>query len=102
MRKASLGTLFMLVGISVVASNSYALDLSLNDAVDRIVAESQDLKKADANIKKAEAALDSVNANRWMKIDGTATYMNLVNVANPGESYAVDLPPELGGCNQSA
>lgn len=97
MRKASLGTLFMLVGISVVASNSYALDLSLNDAVDRIVAESQDLKKADANIKKAEAALDSVNANRWMKIDGTATYMNLVNVANPGESYAVDLPPELGG-----
>ena len=81
----------------LVSNTSYAMDLSLNDAVDMILDESQDLKKADANIKQAEAQLDAVNANRWFKIDGTATYMNLIDVKNPTKSYSVDIPPELGG-----
>ncbi len=83
--------------VSAAASNAYAMDLSLKDAVDMIVAESQDLKKAEANVKKAEASLDAVNANRWFKIEGNATYMNLVNVENPTQSYQVSLPPEIGG-----
>lgn len=81
----------------VATSNAYAMDLSLNDAVDMILAESQDLKKADANLKQAEASLDAANANRWFKLEGTATYMNLVDVKNPTKSYSVDIPPELGG-----
>ncbi len=97
MPKFGLLSLLSCMTAFVLTPNAYALDLTLNQAVEKIVAESQDLKKADANIKKAEATLDATNANRWFKVDGTATYMNLVNVANPGASYGIDLPPELGG-----
>ena len=76
---------------------SVALDLSLADAVNMIVTESHDLKKAEANLKKAEASLDAANANRWFKLDGSVSYMNMVNVENPSESKKIDLPPALGG-----
>ncbi|MDE6571554.1 MAG: TolC family protein [Alphaproteobacteria bacterium] len=79
------------------APGAYALDLSLNDAIEKIVAESQDMKKADANLKKAQAQLTAANANRWFKIDGSATYMNMVNVENPSKSTGIDLPPAFGG-----
>lgn len=92
-----IGIAALLLGVTSVTSNAYAMDLSLNDAVDMIVAESQDLKKADANVKKAEASLDVANSNRWFKVEGSATYMNLVNVENPMNSYQVSIPPELGG-----
>mgnify|MGYP001054733960 CR=1 FL=1 len=82
---------------SVFSAGASAMDLSLNAAVEKIVAESQDVKKADANIKKAQAQLDAANANRWFKVDGTATYMNMVNVENPSKSNGVDLPPAFGG-----
>ena len=36
---------------SIVAANANAMDLSLDAAVDKILTESQDLKKADANVK---------------------------------------------------
>ncbi len=75
----------------------FAMDLSLNDAVQKILAESNDLKKADANLKKAQASLDVANSSRWFSIEGTATYMNLVNVEKPFDSYNVKLPPEIGG-----
>lgn len=77
--------------------DGFAMDLSLNDAVQKIVAESHDLKKADANVKKAQASLDAVNANRWFNIEGSASYMNLINVEKPFDSFNVKLPPELGG-----
>lgn len=74
-----------------------AMDLSLDKTIEMIVAESQDLKKADANVKKAQAQLDATNANRWFKLDGTVTYMNMVNVENPSKSNVIDLPPAFGG-----
>lgn len=85
------------IAAALCAMPAYAMDLSLNDTVDMIVAESQDLKKADANIKKARAQLDAVNANRWFKIDGNVSYMNIVNVEHPSTSKSVELPPQLGG-----
>ena len=84
-------------GVIVGTTNANAMDLSLSTAVDKIVTESQDLKKADANVKKAQASLDAANANRWFTVDGTVTYMNLINVKKPFESYGVDLTPEMGG-----
>ena len=82
----------------VTGSPAFAIDLSLDDAVTKILAESQDIKKADANIKKAEASLDAANANRWFKLEGSATYMNMVDVARPfSGSMNVNLPPQLGG-----
>ncbi len=80
----------------MVIPNAFALDLSFDEAVDKIVAESNDIKKADANIKKAQAQLKSVNANRWMSIEGTATYMNLIDPKNPTSSKGVELPSEIG------
>lgn len=84
-------------GVIVGTTNANAMDLSLSSAVDKIVTESQDLKKANANVKKAQASLDAANANRWFTVDGTVSYMNLINVKKPFESYGVDLTPEMGG-----
>lgn len=83
--------------VALFSVPSVALDLSLSNAVDMIVSESHDLKKADANLKQAEAQLDAANANRWFKLEGSASYMNMVNVENPSEAQLINLPPELGG-----
>ncbi len=80
----------------MVIPGAFALDLSLNDAVDKIVAESNDVKKADANIKKAKAQLSAVNANRWMSIDGSISYMNLIDPKNPTSSQGITFPSEIG------
>ena len=80
--------------------DAVALDLSLNAALDKIVAESNDVKKAEANLKKAQAALDVANSSRWFNVEGSVSYMNLVNVERPFDSYNVQLPPEIGGLIQ--
>jgi outer membrane protein TolC len=96
MRKFIIAIIALYAGFARIDA-SYAIDLSLNDAIQKIVAESNDLKKADANLKKAQASLDAVNANRWFKLEASATYMNLINVEKPFDSYNVTLPPEIGG-----
>ena len=86
------------VFIALMGTPLCAMDLSLDEAVEKILAESQDMKKAEANIKKAEASLDVANANRWFKLEGSATYMNLVDVKDPfSGSMNINLPPTLGG-----
>lgn len=85
----------ILCGLMVVP-NAMALDLSLADAVEKIVAESNDVKAADANVKKAKAQLKALNANRWMAIDGTVSYMNLVDPARPFSSDGIRIPSEIG------
>ncbi len=85
------------LGCMLIMQNAFSMDLSLAQATEMILAESQDLKKAEANVKKAEASLDVANSNRWFNIKGTASYMNLINVADPTKAYGVDLPPEFGG-----
>lgn len=98
MLKTSMVPVLGAVFVALCASQAMAMDLSLNAAVDKIMAESQDLKKAEANVKKAQASLDAANANRWFTIDASATYMNLVDVKHPfSSSYGYDLPPEMGG-----
>jgi len=78
-------------------SPAFAMDLSLNKTVELIRRESQDLQKADMNVKKARAGLDSVNANRWFHISGNATYMNLINVENPNKPFGFEVPPSVAG-----
>lgn len=87
---------FGALGVTLCAAPADAMDLSLADTVDKIVAESQDVKKADANVKKAQAQLSAANSNRWLKLDGSATYMNMVNVENPSKSNGVTLPSGMG------
>jgi len=77
--------------------DGFAIELSLNDAVQKVIAESNDLKKAEANVKKAQASLDVANSSRWFNVEGSASYMNLINVEKPFDSYNVQLPPEIGG-----
>ncbi len=92
-------TRFLFAGLAmVICSPVFAMDLSLETAVEKILDESQDMKKADANIKKAQASLDAANANRWFKLEASATYMNLVDVHDPfSGSMNMKLPPQLGG-----
>ena len=87
--------LCVLCGLMCVP-NALAMDLSLKDAVDKIVAESNDLKSAEANIKKAKAQLSAVNANRCMSIDGNVSYMNLINVKDPRNHNGVEIPSDIG------
>lgn len=88
--------LFSFLCALMVLPNANAMDLSLNDAIDKIVAESNDIKTADANIKKAKAQLRAVNANRWMSVDGTVSYMNLVDPVHPTNGEGVKIPSEIG------
>lgn len=97
MNKLKLMIGFVSVCTGMIVLPAHALDLSLSDATNMIVAESHDLKKADANLKKAEASLDAANANRWFKLDGSVSYMNLVNIEDPTKSKTIDLPPSMGG-----
>ncbi|MGI5845649.1 MAG: TolC family protein [Alphaproteobacteria bacterium] len=76
---------------------SYGRNLSFNEAINMILTESNDLKKADANVKKVQAQLDAVKSKRWFHVEGSATYINLINVKDPGNPNGVELPPELGG-----
>ena len=79
-----------------VIPNAFGMDLSLNQAIEKIVSESNDIKRADANIKKAKAQLSAVNANRWMSIDGTVSYMNLIDPTHPFGSDGIRIPSEIG------
>ena len=88
--------LFCILSVLMFLPNANALDLSLNDAIEKIVAESNDLKTAEANVKKAKAQLSAVNANRWMSIDGTVSYMNLVDPTHPTDSQGVRIPSDIG------
>ena len=88
--------LFYCLCAMFVIPNAYAMDLSLKDATDKIVAESNDVKKAEANVKKAKAQLSAVNANRWMSVDGTVSYMNLIDPIRPLDSNGIKLPSEIG------
>lgn len=88
--------LFYCLCAMFVIPNAYAMDLSLKDATDKIVAESNDVKKAEANVKKAKAQLSAVNANRWMSVDGTVSYMNLIDPIRPLDSDGIKLPSEIG------
>ena len=79
-----------------VLPNAYALDLSLDDAVNKIMEQSNDIKTADANVKKAKAQLSAVNANRWASVDGTVSYMNLIDPIRPTSSHGVEIPSDIG------
>ena len=97
MRNTRMVSLVFAAIASVCAVPSYALDLSLSDAVARVSRESHDLKKAVANVEKASAQLDAVNAGRWFKLDATAAYQNTINVKDPTKSYIIEIPGELAG-----
>ncbi|MBO7053423.1 MAG: TolC family protein [Alphaproteobacteria bacterium] len=88
--------LFCLLSGIFLIPNAYAIDLSLNEAIEKIVDQSNDLKTADANVKKAKAQLSAVNANRWMNIEGTVSYMNLVNPIKPTDPDGIKLPSDIG------
>ncbi|MFQ6703962.1 MAG: TolC family protein, partial [Alphaproteobacteria bacterium] len=90
-------SLVMAVCGVVLSAPSYALDLSLSDAVERVSNESHDLKKANANVEKAQSQLDAVNANRWFKLDGTVAYSNTVNVEDPTKPRTIEIPGEILG-----
>jgi len=82
--------------------NAHAMDLSLAEATEKIVAESNDLKTAEAKIDQAKAQLRAVNANRWPSLDGSVSYMNLIDPKKPFSSQGVTIPTEIGAIlNQS-
>lgn len=94
--KAALAVFFGCIFV-VGGAVAETVDLSFDTAVKMIIDESQDLKKAEANLKKATAGLDATNANRWFSLDATATYMNIINVRHPGDQMKITIPGMDGG-----
>lgn len=88
--------LFCILSGLMIIPNAFSMDLSFDEAVNKIVSESNDIKKAEANIQKATAQLKSVNATRWISVDGSVSYMNLVDPKHPTSSKGIELPSELG------
>ena len=88
--------LFCFLSGLLFVPGAFAMDLSFDEAVNKIVSESNDIKKAEANLQKAKAQLDSVNATRWISVDGSVSYMNLIDPKHPTSSKGVELPSELG------
>lgn len=88
--------LFGFIGC-LLSNAAISMDLSYDDAVSKIISESHDIKKAQANIAQAQASLDAVNANRWVNVSANASYMNMIDVAHPTSDQGIKLPPELGG-----
>ncbi len=87
--------LTIILAALLLMPNAYALDLSLDTAVEKIIAASQDLKKAEANLKQAEASLDAANANRWFNLDATVAYSNRFDVTRPfNTDYRMEIPSE--------
>jgi outer membrane protein TolC len=56
------------------SGGALARNLGVGDAVALVLEESQDIKKAEANVEKMDAILTGAAANRWPKLDGTASY----------------------------
>ena len=54
--------------------------LSLDDAVGLVLRESQDIRKAEANIRRMQAILDGVNAGRWFRADANAAFTNMIDM----------------------
>lgn len=94
--------LFFILSGLIIVPNAFGMELSLQDAVDKIVSQSNDVKTAEANINKAKAQLRAVNANRWMNIDGTVSYMNLIDPRHPTSSKGVEIPSDIGALLNSA
>ena len=88
--------LFCILSGLMIIPSAFAMDLSFDEAVNKIVSESNDIKKAEANLQKAKAQLDSVNATRWISVDGSVSYMNLIDPKHPTSSKGIELPSELG------
>ena len=74
--------ILLLIGMFFVqgASAQTVRNLTLADIVEMVMTESQDLRKANANVRRMKAIMDSVQANRRPALDINARYANIVNL----------------------
>jgi len=57
-------------------------DITIDDAVRMVVKESQDIKRAEMNVKRMEAIKSHANASRWFQADARANYSKFINMDN--------------------
>ncbi len=82
---------------AVICQSASAVDITINQAIEMIVNESEDLKSAQFNFQKAQAGLDAANSSRWFQINGTVGYTNLINVERPFHSGGDVIPSSMAG-----
>ncbi len=88
--------LFLL--FAIIPNIAGAISLTLDQAVEKIMFVSDDLKKAEMNIEKMEAVVDQANSKRWFTLDGNASYTNNINVRQPGDPAVLPAGiPGVGG-----
>jgi outer membrane protein TolC len=76
----------------IAEAGAATMKLGMEDAVLKIMAASQDVKKADLNVRKSEAVFNAARAGRFPKLSASGTYMNNINVDNPGQPKYIDMP----------
>lgn len=69
-----------------------AVHLGVEQAVEHILSASQDIKKAELSIKRAEAVFDTARAARFPTLDALGAYSHNVNIYQPGKT-AYNLVP---------
>ena len=69
-----------------------ARNISLDDAVSLVLADSHDIKKAAANVERMEAAMAGLNSRRLVQVDAKASYIKQPNLGNwspyPGQNIS--------------
>ncbi|MDR0319804.1 MAG: TolC family protein [Rickettsiales bacterium] len=89
MKKTSLILIAILISFNAGAAT---VKLGLESAVQKIMDASHDVKKADLNIRKSEAVFNAARANRFPKLSASGTYMNNINVDEPGKPRYIEFP----------
>jgi outer membrane protein TolC len=65
---------FLLFLLIAAPGGAFARNLTVDGMVSLALAESQDIKKAGANVKKMQAVLDGINSKRLFQMDATMNY----------------------------
>ncbi|MDR2770114.1 MAG: TolC family protein [Rickettsiales bacterium] len=92
-------------GILTPLDDAMARDLSSSDALSLVLKQSQDIKKAAANVEKMQAVLDGVNSRRLFQADISASYVHSPDISGynlfwPGDNITQQL--QNGGIGSSS
>jgi outer membrane protein TolC len=66
---------FIFLGLFIAQfGDGFARSLGVDEAIGLVLEESQDIRKAEANVRRMDAILTAAAAARWPKLDATASY----------------------------
>ncbi|MCL2629776.1 MAG: TolC family protein [Alphaproteobacteria bacterium] len=84
--------ILIFIGIILSFDARAAMRIGLEDTVAKILAASQDIRKAELNVQKSEAVYRAARSGRLPQVNATASIMNNINLDGPGKARYVSIP----------